>query len=229
VIPPGIRHDYGTERTAGRWAFFYAHFHPRPEWLALLDWPEAAPGILGLWLDPGVELRVRNCLERAARFRLSSPPRPELMAANALEEALLWWDTQNPRQGRRLDEPIMRALELVDRRLPGPVGIEEMANAATLSPSRFSHLVRQQLGMAPGRYVERQRMLAAAQLLELTQRPVASVAAQVGFDDPLYFSSRFHKVMGVSPSGHRARAMSRTRPKPCEDDMPHPVRGSGDL
>lgn len=211
VIRPGTRHDYGTAPAGGRWAFLYAHFHPRPEWVPLLDWPEAAPGILRLRAEPGIERRIRGCLARAARFRHSSLPRRELLAANALEEALLWCDTQNPRQGRRLDERVLRAVELVDERLPGPVDIEDLAAAATLSVSRFSHLFRQQVGVPPRHYVERQRMLAAAHLLELTQRPVGSIAAEIGFDDALYFSSRFRRVMGLSPSAYRAAAVSAAR------------------
>jgi AraC family transcriptional regulator of arabinose operon len=127
-----------------------------------------------------------------------------MLAANALEEALLWCDTQNLLHGRRLDERILRVLELVDEKLPGPVDMENLAATVALSESRLSHLFRQQVGVPPRRYVERQRMLAAAHMLEMTQRPVGSIAGAVGFDDPFYFSNRFRAVMGTSPSAYRA-------------------------
>jgi len=45
--------------------------------------------------------------------------------------------------------------------------------------------------------------LLAEQLLDLTNRPIAEIAREVGWDDPLYFSQRFHHFAGVSPSRYR--------------------------
>ena len=203
LMRPGTRHDYGVESTTRRWTFVYAHFHPRPEWLPLLDWPEVAPGILRIRSEGDLQRRIQSGLEQAARYSRGALERGELFAFNALEEALLWCDTQNPRHGR-LDERILRVLEVIAQRLQGPLGIEDLAAAATLSVSRFSHLFREQVGMAPREFVEQQRLDTAAQLLELTNRSIASIAAEVGFDDPSYFSTRFRRRTGRSPSDHRA-------------------------
>lgn len=202
LIRPGTRHDYGVEATRQRWAFLYAHFHPRTEWLPLLDWPEVAEGILRITLTGDLARRVADALGRAARYSRGSLRHNELFAFNALEEALLWCDTQNPRH-RPLDERILRVLEVIGQRLPDPMTVEELAEIATLSVSRFAHLFRQQVGLPPREYLERQRLDAAAQLLELTNRSVASIAAEVGFENPLYFSTRFRRRAGHSPTDYR--------------------------
>jgi AraC family transcriptional regulator, arabinose operon regulatory protein len=208
LIRPGTRHDYGVEPSLRRWAFLYAHFHPRAEWLPLLEWPEVAPGIMRIQPAGDLERRIVASLRRAARFSRGSFDRNELFAVNAFEEALLWCDMQNPYHGQ-LDERILRVLEVIEQRLPDAITLGELAAAATLSVSRFSHLFREQVGLSPREYLERQRLAAAAQLLELTNRSVSSIAAEVGFDNPLYFSTRFHRATGHSPSDYRTERMQR--------------------
>jgi AraC family transcriptional regulator, arabinose operon regulatory protein len=70
-------------------------------------------------------------------------------------------------------------------------------------------LFREHLGTSPQRYVERQRVIRATQLLELTARPVAAIAREVGWTDPLYFSQRFARFTGLSPTAYRRRAEGR--------------------
>jgi AraC family transcriptional regulator of arabinose operon len=43
----------------------------------------------------------------------------------------------------------------------------------------------------------------AGQLLRLTGLGIAEVAAEVGYDDPFYFSNRFHRYSGKSPTQFR--------------------------
>ena len=45
LLRPGTLQDYGTDPAVGRWQLLFAHVHPPAPWLALLDWPEAAPGL----------------------------------------------------------------------------------------------------------------------------------------------------------------------------------------
>lgn len=204
LVRPRTLHDYGVEPELRRWHFLFAHFHPRPDWLPLLDWPSAAPGILQL--QPGAEpaSRIAACLSKSVRLQGSVLPQGELLSLNALEEALLWCDTQNPRAAQ-IDERLLRAIELVDRNLRADLDVTRLARSANLSVSRFAHLFRSQLGMTPQQFVERRRLDAACRLLELTTRPVTSVAAEVGFTNPLYFSTRFRRHTGLSPTAYRRR------------------------
>lgn len=204
LLAPGALHDYGTDPSAGRWRLLYSHFHPPATWLALLDWPEIAPGIGTIRLGTEVEVRVRQALRGAARAARLAVGRPELFALNGIEAALLWYDTQNPRR-HQLDERVLAVLEHIDAHLATDLDAAELARVAHLSPSRLSHLFTAQVGTSLARYVEAQRLELAARLLEMTPEPVADIAGRVGFRDPLYFSRRFRTLRGVSPSEHRAR------------------------
>ena len=204
LLRPGTRHDYGTAPGAGRWELAFAHFHPRSEWMPLLDWPDSGGGIGVIRTDGDLHRRVTAALRRAARVRFGSTARAELFGMNALEEALLWLDTQNPLT-TRTDERVLQVLEYVGANLAAPLDVDRLAQVAHLSPSRLTHLFQEHVGISPRRYVERERMLLAAQLLDLTNRSVGSIAREVGCDDPLYFSQRFRRFAGLSPSAYRDR------------------------
>lgn len=204
LVRPGVLHDYGVEPTLQHWHFLFAHFHPRPEWLALLDWPEAGPGIGLVQPGPQIADRVVTSLREALRLSDGVLRHTELLSINAFEAALLWCDTQNSSEGQ-IDERLLRAIELIDRDLQADLDIVRLARASRLSVSRFAHLFRTQLGISPQRFVERRRLDAAGRLLDMTSRPISSVAQEVGFQNPLYFSTRFRRHTGVSPTAYRSR------------------------
>jgi AraC family transcriptional regulator of arabinose operon len=203
LVRPGTLHDYAT--VGERWHFLYAHANPKPDWLPLLDWPEVAPGIVQLNPTGHLFERIAGHLRDAVRHQHSVLPQAEQLSANSLEAALLWCDTQNPKAAQ-IDDRLLRAIELIDQDLRANLDIPRLARAVNLSASRFAHLFRAQLGVSPQRFVERRRLDAAARLLELTSRSVASVAAQVGYADPLYFSTRFRLHTGSSPTVYRKRS-----------------------
>ncbi|HVX43140.1 MAG TPA: helix-turn-helix domain-containing protein [Mycobacteriales bacterium] len=209
LLRPGVHHDYGVEPELRQWSILFAHFHPRAEWAPLLEWPEPLAGIMHLHSVGEVERRIVAALSEAVRHNRAPLADRELFALNSFEAALLWCDTQNPRKAGGLDERILRALDHIDAHLSEPLHVAEIARTVALSASRFAHMFTDQVGLSPSRYIEAQRMAAATQLLELTTRPVGAIAAQVGFTDPLYFSTRFRRHTGRSPQAyrtHRARS-----------------------
>lgn len=203
LLRPGTPHDYGSHRD--HWELRFAHFHPRAEWLALLDWPEPAPGLRVLTLSPALAARVADALATAARHSMSGLARAQLFAANAVELALLWCDTQNPGEGR-MDDRVLAVIEHIGRHLTDPLTVADLAAVANLSPSRLGHLFAEQVGSSPQQFVQARRINLAKQLLDLTNRPIADIAAEVGYPDPLYFSTRFRRQVGLSPTAYRLRS-----------------------
>jgi AraC family transcriptional regulator of arabinose operon len=215
LIRPGVRHDYGVEPVLRRWELLWTHFHPRPHWLPWLDWPQAAPGLHRLQLPPGTardELvqRFFDChhLARGAGRRRQE------WAMNVLEEVLLRCDALNPRHASsRVDERIQEAMEFLCQNLAGKITLGAMADAVGLSPSRLSHLFRQQTGVTPQQYLEQQRLERAMRLLELTSLSIKQIARRVGFESPYYFSLRFKRWKNISPARYR-NAQGRISAKP---------------
>lgn len=207
LLKPQVRHDYGTARGHRHWEPLWAHFIPRPTWLEWLDWPEAAPGLLHLSLGQH-ELRPRIARRLRDAIALNAGPSPlhEQLALNALEEVLLWCDLANPRkENAGVDGRVQRALDFICARFAEPLTVARIAAHCGLSPSRFAHLFRRHTGETPQRYLELQRLNRARQLLEFTQEPVATIARQVGFENPFYFTLRFKRHAGASPREWRQR------------------------
>ena len=210
LLQPNVRHDYGTAIGASHWELAFAHFRPRVDWMPLLGWP-LRHGSIGFISTSGeLHSRVTRALHKGTRMQADPFERSELFAVNALEEALLWLDSQNP-LSTRLDERLLRVVEYVRDHVAEDLTVQRLATVAHLSPSRLSHLFTMQLSATPQQYVERERMLLAQQLLDLTNRPIGEIARQLGWEDPLYFSKRFRHFSGVSPSDYRTTGRSQWR------------------
>jgi AraC family transcriptional regulator, arabinose operon regulatory protein len=110
-----------------------------------------------------------------------------------------------------MDPRITWAIEEIDRRLGEPTRVGDMAAAVNLSPSRFSHMFREAMGISPMRYLQAKRMEHARVLLETTSLSVKEVMARVGCSDPSHFSRDFRRYHGTPPSAWRTS--SRFRPR----------------
>lgn len=211
LLRPGTRHDYGVAPGGDGWELLWSHFQPRPHWGEWLRWPEQAPGLMLLSLrEPIIRRRVIARFGETHRLATGPLPRRDLFAMNALEEVLLWCGTQNPRaQPAHLDERVQAALDFLHDHLGEKVTLEAVASHSALSPSRLSHLFRRQMGLTPQQYLEQQRLARARQLLERTSHTVGAIAAQVGFENPFYFTLRFKRQTGFSPSDWRRRSADR--------------------
>jgi len=98
-----------------------------------------------------------------------------------------------------MDTRIARALEHMANHLDTRLAIETLAAAVDLSPSRFAHLFRHDVGTSPAQYLHALRMLRARVLLERTFLSVKEVMTHVGCHDPSHFSRDFRAFHGVAP------------------------------
>lgn len=219
IFRPQTPQDYQSAfdpehpRRPAAWGLIWIHVHPPPDWRALLDWPDIAPGIGVLHLeDTATRDVVKSALEEMVEHNRAARPRGKALAMNALERALLLADRARTDRAPTLLDPRLRpVLDLIHQRYNQPWTIEDLAAAAHLSPSRFAHLFREQLGLTPLNYIEGQRLQRARQLLEHTGLTIGQVAAEVGYDDAFYFSRRFRRSTGFSPRDYRQHAAPQGR------------------
>lgn len=219
LIRPGTFHDYSTDGAVGHWCFHWAHFHPRADWRALMDWPQVAEGVFRVHSSGEIDRQICSLLTQAGEFTVQAQhghPRSELFAQNLLEAVLLRCDSLN-HQKTVFDDRILRALDAVARRTSAPLTVAELARISNMSVSRFAHLFREQVGVAPGEYIESVRIAQAAQLLLTTTRPISEIALETGFTNPLYFSTRFRQYKGRSPRQYRQNP-------PTDEDREIPIR-----
>ena len=98
-----------------------------------------------------------------------------------------------------MDSRITVALTELQRRLAEPLRIADIAAVVNLSPSRFAHLFRKEVGTSPMRHLQALRIERAGLLLLRTSLPIADVMQRVGYTDPSHFRRDFRRQYGSAP------------------------------
>jgi AraC-like DNA-binding protein len=84
--------------------------------------------------------------------------------------------------------------------------VEKLAAAANMSRSAFAARFKAKLGEAPLEYLTRWRMFRAGVLLRHTERSLAEIANEVGYESDAALSKAFHRVIGMAPGAFRKNA-----------------------
>lgn len=187
-----------------------------------------------LWfqLAPEVVEAIGGCMdgERSVWHAGAVPPLPELMVLGELAQAAAEGRSdvgldeigmllaarfvgavsgrgRAPTEARRRDRA--RAVEAalwIDAHAREPIGLEQAAAVANLSPFHFLRLFGAALGVTPHQYLVRSRLRHAARLLADDVRSITDVAFDVGFGDLSNFVRTFHRAAGMSPRRFRQAA-----------------------
>ena len=85
------------------------------------------------------------------------------------------------------------------------LSVEALASQASLSPRQFARAFAAEVGMPPGRYVDRVRLETARRRLEDTADGVEQTARSCGYGTPEAMRRAFMRALGVSPGEYRRR------------------------
>ena len=89
--------------------------------------------------------------------------------------------------------------------------VEKLAQLANMSRSAFAARFKAKLGEAPLEYLTRWRMFRAGVLLRNTERSLASIANEVGYESDAALSKAFHRVVGMAPGAFRRQRADAPR------------------
>jgi len=106
---------------------------------------------------------------------------------------------------RRVPERLLAARQFINDHSSQPLTLSDLAKSAGMSAPYFCSQFRKFFGIAPVEYLIQHRMFHAAQLLADRNLTIAEIAAQVGYNDPFFFSRTFKKHFGQSPREMRNR------------------------
>src|SRR5260221_868760 len=98
---------------------------------------------------------------------------------------------------------VQNALQYARRNLGRPLSVEELADAACLSPRQFSRVFRAETGLSPAKAIENLRLEAARLMLEQGHLPIETVAIQAGFGDRERMRRSFTRAFGQTPQAIR--------------------------
>ncbi len=101
---------------------------------------------------------------------------------------------------------IQKALAHARSNLKNTLSVEELAEAAALSPRQFSRTFRAETGQSPAKAVENLRLEAARLMMEQGRHPIDVVAAETGFADRERMRRAFLRAFGQPPQAIRRNA-----------------------
>ncbi len=101
---------------------------------------------------------------------------------------------------------IQSALDYAKQNLHTPLSVEQLAEAAHLSPRQFSRAFRAETGQSPAKAVENLRVEAARLMMEQGRHPIDVVANETGFADRERMRRAFLRAFGQPPQAMRRNA-----------------------
>lgn len=101
---------------------------------------------------------------------------------------------------------IQQALEHARRNLSQALSVEELAEAASLSPRQFSRVFTAETGQSPAKAVEGLRLEAARLMIEGSRHPLEVIAQETGFRDRRHMREAFLRGFGMPPQAVRREA-----------------------
>lgn len=132
---------------------------------------------------------------------------------NTLSLHLLHHYTVNTRQTPRFNGGLSglrlrRTQEYIAAHLDEDLTLDELAQAAGLSPFHFARAFKRTTGQTPQQYLWQQRIERARCLLVESDLPIAEVSLQTGFKNQSHFTTLFRKFTQMTPKAWRD-AMAR--------------------
>jgi len=100
---------------------------------------------------------------------------------------------------RRLDARVTTVLGVIRASDELRMSLETAAATAFLSPSRFAHLFKEQVGLPFSRYML-WRKLTRAMVAIGSERTIAAAAHAADFADAAHLTRTFHQMFGMAPS-----------------------------
>jgi transcriptional regulator GlxA family with amidase domain len=94
---------------------------------------------------------------------------------------------------------VQTALTFAKEHLSAPLSVDDLANAAFLSPRQFSRLFREETGRSPANAIERLRVESARLMMEAGRFSAEEIARKNGFGNRERMRRSFVRAFGQSP------------------------------
>lgn len=214
VVPPGVVHGFRfAPGTDGLVLTLSARFLVEGEFQAVGEAFRAlfaAPGVLD-FAPHAVPAERLHALLRELAAEFAQPGAGDTPVPGWLARAVVWRLAQARAQGEqaqgerghRHQALFTRFLLLVEQHFLEHWPLEKYASRLGLSTQRLNRLTRAESGRSALALVHERLTREACRRLVYIAAPAASLAAELGFEDPAYFSRFFKRRTGYSPQEYR--------------------------
>jgi AraC family transcriptional regulator len=158
----------------------------------------------GAWLRASLNQKIkfvsdRHLIESASEIRQVRALRPGDAEVGTLVRQCIHSMCAGTPPARRRDPRITASLRTIRESRELRLTLESLAASAFLSPSRFAHLFRQQVGLPFRRYIL-WRKLARAVLAIGQGESMTAAAQEADFADAAHLTRTFNQMFGIAPS-----------------------------
>ncbi|WP_199551209.1 helix-turn-helix domain-containing protein [Streptomyces sp. N35] len=131
--------------------------------------------------------------------------------ANAIARRMVVPPHRDGGQAQFVSRPLPRTacdtvggvLAWMERHLDEEITVEQLAERALMSPRTFARRFKEETGTTPYRWLLRQRLLLAQELLEGSAETVDAVAGRAGFGNAAALRHQFLRALGTTPHAYR--------------------------
>ena len=152
-------------------------------------------------------------------FRLEPPsePQDDIASAGQSDEPLevvahvarRTFTTLDPKPGGSPSHVTTWTVKYISNHFAENISLDDMARGAQLSKYHFLRKFRKEVGLTPGAYLKRYRIVRAMDNLIGTRRTIREIGQMVGYRDPAAFSRAFTQIAGTQPYLYRITRRSQ--------------------
>ncbi len=104
---------------------------------------------------------------------------------------------------------VEKAVQYMYHHMHHKIALEDLANDSQMSVSRFSFIFKEQLCLSPMEYLNDLRLERARRMLLLGNKSILEISQECGFGSTSYFTTRFSKKLGCTPSSYRQQLKTK--------------------
>jgi AraC family transcriptional regulator of arabinose operon len=217
IFPLGVPHVYYTAEQS-EWEMMWCHFNPKPEWTHLFQLPFQPGSVLRLEIENKQMLeKIENAFRRLLAYTEDTfNPYWEDLSFNTLNEILYFIAFANLRSSNLFDNRMEVILQHLSKHYMEEIHIDDLAKLVCLSPSRLSHLFKQQVGESIVEILIKIRLKKSEFMLKFSSRSITEIALAVGFNSLDYYTRKFTGFFGITPSAYRKQFTQTFKPLELE-------------
>jgi AraC-like DNA-binding protein len=158
--------------------------------------------------DPG----IYQILQRLVYLYTENHPSKDFFVSNMVQELIIRILQTNVRKVYQTqtselssNKRLAYIVQYIREHIRNPLSIKELSEKACMSESHFYKVFKQEMGMSPTRFVNEERINAAAKMLEDPNSNLTEIFLACGFMNRSYFNRMFKRMKGMSPHQYRSR------------------------
>lgn len=116
--------------------------------------------------------------------------------------------TSNQKSYKNTELYLEKSIEFIENNYSHNIKVNDIAKYIGINRSYLTNIFKKNLNVSPQEFLVNYKIDKASELLKNTGLSIKSIAASVGYSDPLTFSKIFKKIVGDNPKSYREKNSS---------------------